>query len=107
MLHQNSFFVRVFFEIPLGLALAIAATPAASHGWYPKHCCGDKDCFVVESYRPHPDGSVTVTLPTGRVMTVPRNYPWKELPDAQVHVCVQNKGFQGWQVVCAWRAAAS
>ena len=101
----------------LGALLAVAATPAAAHDWYPMECCSGMDCAPVEkveilqspaiaSFLPSPSqssnvGGMLVTTKHGSVV-VPANFPRRESKDSRMHVCMRPGPNGSMRLICVF-----
>lgn len=70
-----------------GLTVLAASTPSRSHSWYPKLCCNEIDCLVVEKLTRNPDGSILMEAGPITVL-VPNDFRIDPSQDRQAHVCV-------------------
>src|SRR5262245_52971798 len=59
---------------------------AHAHAWYPKACCNDKDCSVVDKVDSLPDGAEL--FHAGSITVIVPKY-FKRMPsqDSHVHLC--------------------
>jgi hypothetical protein len=69
------------------LALHAASSRAQAHSWYPRFCCNELDCMVVEKLTRNPDGSMLMEAGPITVL-VPRDFQIDPSQDRQAHVCV-------------------
>jgi hypothetical protein len=94
---------RNFFASALLAGLAIGLPDAHAHDWYPRECCGSRDCAPADSVVRNDDGSYFVTS-RGISVVIPWWFrPWRPSPDGQVHVCVRQFSGIGPIVICAFR----
>ena len=101
--------MRLVGALGIVVLLALLATQAWGHGWYPHECCADYDCAPVTKtesipgfayagvaalgQQPQPP-TLWVTTRHGRA-AVPQNMIPRQSLDSQPHACIR-KG----QVVC-------
>jgi hypothetical protein len=72
----------------LGLLVGTAMTSGATcHEWYPRECCGNTDCALVEHIETLPGGFLRLTSKIGTT-DVPPGFPRQRSPDGQTHVCM-------------------
>jgi hypothetical protein len=92
------------------LALFVLASPsswlasAKAHGWYPKECCHDMDCAVVDSvaqFVPAGGGlpQLVVTSKHGRAI-VPHGFPVRDSMDGRMQVCMRPDPDGVMDVIC-------
>jgi hypothetical protein len=82
-----------------GLALAVAG-PAVGHHWYPRECCNNIDCALVEQVEVLPGGVLRLTSSVGTTEVSP-SFPRQASPDERMHICmVRYSHFDGMRPVC-------
>lgn len=67
------------------LALALLATPAGAHSWYPWSCCNARDCWLMDPSEYTLDERGLVIHATGEVFT--DEEVRRDAPDGGVHRC--------------------
>jgi hypothetical protein len=90
---------KTVFAALLGLSvlsgtLRFSSGPAKAHGWYPKECCSDHDCALVESVAlsvPVDGGlpQLVVMSRFGRAI-IPHDFPVRQSKDARMHICMSH-----------------
>lgn len=89
------------FALWAGLLALAPGTQA--HDWYPKECCSDQDCALVDSVVRRDDGSYLVTS-RGMSAVIPADYSkWRKSPDGRIHVCIRKLRSGAEYLVCAFR----
>lgn len=90
--------------VAIVLAVWLRPREAKAHDWYPMECCHSMDCAVVT-------GTASVVL-TGELLpslvvtskygtvVVPRNHPWRESKDGQMHVCMRPSETGAMRLLC-------
>jgi len=68
-------------------AIALSATGAGAHSWYPKKCCSGEDCRMVDWIEHLPDGDQLFHAGSISVV-VPAEFLRLPSEDSRTHVCV-------------------
>jgi hypothetical protein len=88
----------------LATVVHLSSSPAVAHDWYPIECCNVRDCAPIEN--------VSWSVPTGAGMrqlvvtskhgtvTIPNDFPVRQSKDGQMHVCMRQNEFGGWDAMC-------
>ena len=71
--------------------MALWATGAQAHSWYPRECCSGHDCAAVISVKVLGDGTLVVRTQHGEAH-VPATLPRRDSPDGQMHACINSSG---------------
>lgn len=80
----------------IACTLALLATAALAHSWYPQQCCGDRDCKPVPCDQLVEDRDGWLYIPTGNHFTPPQVQPSQ---DRHCHVCL---GLSDKRSLCAF-----
>src|SRR5215813_2607594 len=78
--------VAIAAVLPMAPLLWLSAIGAQAHSWYPKVCCNDKDCLIVDKVDALPDGAEL--FHAGSITVIVPKY-FKRMPsqDSHVHLC--------------------
>jgi hypothetical protein len=89
-----AFFVVFLLCLPAGIC---------AHDWYPRECCGERDCAPADTLVVREDGSYLVTS-RGMTVVIPADFhQWRRSPDARVHVCIRKLRSGSEYLICAFR----
>src|SRR6266849_1927811 len=69
------------------IAATLVVSGAAAHDWYPRECCSNVDCALVQRVEPLPNGSLRLTSRVGTT-DVPASFRRQPSPDDQMHICM-------------------
>lgn len=83
------------------IPLALVATPAMAHDWYPTECCHGMDCAPVERVEVMPNASLAVTSKHGTAI-VPATFPTRESKDHRMHVCMRRGDAGAMRPICVF-----
>ena len=96
--------MKVHHGLIAGMALALSATTAIAHSWYPWDCCSDNDCAPVQaaSYLTQASSSspVLIVKTIHGVVAVPADFPQKESKDGQMHACMRKEPDGSMKLLC-------
>jgi hypothetical protein len=81
--------------------LAAGMQPGMAHGWYPKACCNDQDCFRADEFERRADGSLAMRAGPIHVI-VPAGFAIQPSRDADAHVCVWRDGVGRYHARCVF-----
>jgi len=83
------------------LLVCLSSAELAAHGWYPKLCCNDQDCFKATAVVRLVDGSLKIDA--GHItVIVPRGFEARPSQDNDTHVCVYRDGMGRYQPRCVF-----
>lgn len=83
------------------LVMLPSAQQVQAHSWYPKRCCGGKDCWKVDKIDFLPDGGMRMRA--GRIeVLVPRHFVRELSDDADAHICAVSITEGKYEPVCVF-----
>ncbi len=94
--------------VALAAALVTANAPhVASHSWYPKECCSDRDCMPADAVEVDERGDLQVRVGRQRIW-VPRGFEVRASGDARTHICFrEEKDLKFLMPLCLFTPAGS
>jgi hypothetical protein len=74
---------------------------AYAHSWYPKECCSQNDCVLVDRVERGPRGIMAVVVGHRRI-EIPPGFAARSSPDNHIHVCFVSTPEEGapWMPLC-------